>query len=94
MRKDIEKPQLGEGKVYRHLGCMESNIFTIIGNRMKGRRACWSIAGAENLARILCLKHTKRFDSLESILSQALLPERYLENVDMMPTKAICQSSW
>lgn len=85
MRKDIEKPQLGEGKVYRHLGCMESNIFTIIGNRMKGRRACWSIAGAENLARILCLKHTKRFDSLESIFSQALLPERYLENVDMMP---------
>ena len=27
-----------EGKVYRHMGCMESNIFTILGNRMKGRR--------------------------------------------------------
>ena len=26
---------------------------------MKGRRACWSISGANRLAALLCLRHTK-----------------------------------
>ena len=38
------------------LGSMEGNVFTIIGNRMKGRRACWSIDGGNRLAALLC-KH-------------------------------------
>lgn len=37
---------------------MESNVFTLIGNRMKGRRACWSIDGANNLAVLLCKAHS------------------------------------
>ena len=37
-------------------GSMEGNVFTIIGNRMKGRRACWSISGGNRLAALLC-KH-------------------------------------
>lgn len=37
-------------------GSMEGNVFTIIGNRMKGRRACWSINGGNRLAALLC-KH-------------------------------------
>ena len=40
---------------------MESNVFTLVGNRMKGRRACWSIRGATNLANLLCLYHTTGF---------------------------------
>ena len=41
---------------HARLGSMEGNVFTIIGNRMKGRRACWSISGGNNLAALLC-KH-------------------------------------
>ena len=37
---------------------------TIIGNRMKGRRACWSINGGNNLASILCLYNTNSMDKL------------------------------
>ena len=37
---------------------MESNIFTIIGNRMKHNRTSWSVAGANNLAVLLALHHT------------------------------------
>ena len=44
------------------LGSMESNVFTLIGNRMKGRRACWSIEGGNNLAIILCARHTDSLD--------------------------------
>ena len=43
---------------------MESNVFTLIGNRMKGRRACWSIRGATNLANLLCLYHTTGFSGM------------------------------
>ena len=41
---------------HARLGSMEGNVFTIIGNRMKGRRACWSIDGGNRLAALLC-KH-------------------------------------
>lgn len=33
---------------------------------MKGRRACWSLRGAGNLARLLCLKHTTGYGHLFS----------------------------
>jgi len=80
-RRGLKIPPAPEGKEYRNMGCMEGNIFTIIGNRMKGRRACWSIKGGNNLARLLCLKHTQRlFGALES-LTTCVLPERYVEEV-------------
>lgn len=64
--RDIEIPQTRAPGVIRHarLGSMESNIFTLIGNRMKGRRACWSINGANHLALLLCLRHTVGFENL------------------------------
>ena len=51
---------------HARLGNMESNIFTIIGNRMKDRRCCWSIRGANHLASLLCLKHTTGLGGLFS----------------------------
>lgn len=51
---------------HARLGSMESNVFTLIGNRMKGRRACWSERGANNLALILCAYHTTGMESLFS----------------------------
>lgn len=61
-------PPVNEGLEPARCGSMESNIFTLIGNRMKGRRACWSIRGADNLAALLCLKHTGRLPSVLSLL--------------------------
>ena len=59
-------PPTKEPGVIHHarLGSMESNVFTLIGNRMKGRRACWSIDGANHLALILCAYHTTGLESL------------------------------
>lgn len=62
-----------------HLGCMESNIFSIIGNRMKGRRACWSIEGGNNLARLLCLKMTDKLSERIGAISTVCLPKKYAE---------------
>jgi hypothetical protein len=87
-QRGLELPEPPEGKVYRHLGTAESNIFTIIGNRMKGRRACWSIDGGNNMARILCLKFTNRlFDTLQKLTSLAL-PERYAEEIPVQLSAA------
>ena len=52
---------------HARLGSMESNVFTLIGNRMKGRRACWSENGANNLALILCAYHTTGMENLFSV---------------------------
>jgi len=80
-RRGLNIPEPPDGKEYRRMGCMESNIFTIIGNRMKGRRACWSVKGGENLARLLCLKHTGRLRSVMANLSATILPEQYSEEI-------------
>jgi hypothetical protein len=82
-RRGLEMPEPPAGKLYRRLGAMESNIFTIIGNRMKGRRACWSIDGGNNLARLLCLKFTGRLSDKLHKLTSCVLPERYAEEVPL-----------
>lgn len=62
------------------LGSMESNVFTLIGNRMKDRRACWSIRGANHLALLLCRKYTVGFEDLFAPLPappKRLAPEEW-----------------
>lgn len=64
--RGVKIPDTSEPGVIHHarLGSMESNVFTLVGNRMKGRRACWSIRGAANLANLLCLYHTTGFSGM------------------------------
>ena len=80
-RRGLDIPEPPEGKEYRHMGAMESNVFTIIGNRMKGHRKNWSINGGENLARLLCLKFTGRLTKALDDLGVSVLPERYAEEL-------------
>lgn len=75
---------------HARLGSMESNVFTLIGNRMKGRRACWSENGANNLALILCAYYTTGMESLFS----AAVPVSAVENDNPgMDTKASAGST-
>ena len=60
---------------HARLGSMESNVFTLIGNRMKDRRCCWSIDGANHLAGLLCLKHTTGFEDIFLPLPHSPKPE-------------------
>jgi len=80
------------GIEYRGMGIMESNIFTILGNRMKGRRACWSIDGANNLARLLCLKAMKRLTQTLRSLTTIILPEKYAEEIYILTPKEVGQT--
>ena len=80
-RRGLEIPDPPDGKEYRRMGAMESNVFTIVGNRMKGHRKNWSIEGGENLARLLCLKFTGRLAQALDNLAACVLPERYSEEL-------------
>ena len=93
--RGIAIPDTREPGLVHHarLGSMESNIYTIIGNRMKGGRACWSIQGGNHLALLLCLYHTDGFGSLfpslppipERTSESEPIPERIPEPVDNGP---------
>ena len=67
-RRGKKIPPVNDGLKSARGGSMESNVFTLIGNRMKGRRACWSVSGADNLAALLCLKHTGRLAAVLTTL--------------------------
>ena len=63
--RDIAIPETRDPEIHHaRLGSMESNVFTLIGNRMKNRRACWSINGANNLALLLCAYYTIGFENM------------------------------
>ena len=70
---------------HARLGSMESNVFTLIGNRMKGRRACWSENGANHLALILCAYHTT---GMENLFSVAVPASTATNETPSMDTKA------
>ena len=92
---DIPIPDTSEPGVIHHarLGSMESNVFTLVGNRMKGRRACWSIRGATNLANLLCLYHTTGFSGMFAGLTlpaaeEASVPDWKPLSASKVPLKA------
>lgn len=78
--RGISIPETRAPGVVHHarLGSMESNVYTLIGNRMKDGRACWSIQGANRLALLLCLRHTTGFDYLFTKFPEK--PEIIVEN--------------
>ena len=58
---------------HARLGSMESNVYTLVGNRMKGGRCCWSIRGGDNLALLLTAYHTS---GLENLFAELPAPPR------------------
>ena len=91
-RQGLDLPEPPEGIEYRRMGCMESNVFILVGNRMKGRRACWSIDGGNNLARLLCLKATKKLSDTLQNLTSAALPEKYAEEIRVLSASKVAKS--
>lgn len=79
-------PTRAPGEIHHaRLGAMESNVYTLIGNRMKDSRACWSIRGANNLALILCAYHTSGLESLFCDSNNIPMPQKEPEFEDTSP---------
>ena len=87
-RRGLDLPGPPDGLVYRNCGAMESNIFSLIGRRMKRRRANWSIDGGNNMARVLTLKATGRLSRALSSFATMCLPEQYTQPVETILSAA------
>ena len=62
---------LSEGLEARGMGTMEGSIHNVLADRMKNRGMSWSIKGAEHMAKLLSLKHSKElYSTLERILKE------------------------
>lgn len=70
---DIPKPPIG--LEYRNLGTMEHHICDIIAQRMKHRKASWSIEGASNLGKLLAAKASRRLNEVVERFSKIVIPE-------------------
>jgi len=86
--RGLDLPLPNEGVEYRGCGAMESNVYSIIGRRMKNRRANWSIQGGNNLARLLTLKATGRLVDVLSGFVSTTLPPQYAEQVETVLSAA------
>jgi uncharacterized membrane protein len=84
-QRGIILPSPPEGVVYRNLGTMEHHICDIIAQRMKHRKASWSIQGAENMGRLLALKVCKKLHEALRKFSKTVLPnEQCYEIIEVM----------
>ena len=80
---DIPKPPAGIE--YRSLGTMEHHICDIIAQRMKHRKASWSIEGAGNLGKLLAAKAGKRLNEVIEKYSKIILPgEKTYEIIEIL----------
>lgn len=73
-QRGIHLPSPPDGMEYRNLGTMEHHICDIIAQRMKHRKASWSVEGANNLGRLLALKVCRKLHEAVTKLSKTVLP--------------------
>jgi hypothetical protein len=70
--RGVDIPEVNPGLLSGTCGAMESNVFTMVGNRMKGGRESWSVEGANHLAALLCLKQTGRLEHTLSVMGEKM----------------------
>jgi hypothetical protein len=71
---------LPEGIEYRGMGTIEGSQHNVICDRMKNRGMSWSLSGAENMAKLLCFKHS---DGLEDVYETILPVDKDSVDIDI-----------
>lgn len=72
--RGLDIPSPPKGVIYRNLGTMEHHICDIIAQRMKHRKASWSINGAGNLGKLLAAKASRQLYEVIETFSKIVLP--------------------
>ena len=67
-------PAAPEGVEYRNMGLQEHNNCDLLTQRMKHRKGSWSQAGADNMAKVLCLKNTVGISAMMAPLPEPPAP--------------------
>ena len=69
--RGLQIPSPPEGITYRNLGLQEHNNCDLLTQRMKNRKGSWSAGGANNMARVLCLRNTIGLEAMLGALPEA-----------------------
>ena len=78
LERGLELPELDKGLEYRTMGTMEHNICDVICQRMKHRKGSWSIAGGNNMAKILAWKASKRIKEVLNKVTSIHIPSELM----------------
>ena len=68
--RGIRMPEPPAGVVYRNMGTQEHSNCDLLTQRMKHRKGSWSTGGANNMARVLCLRNTIGLDAMLGALPE------------------------
>lgn len=83
-----EQPVAPDGIVYKNMGVQENHNCSLVTMRMKHRRMRWSVAGANNMAKLICTRANGELDEIISkVDGNILLPEKLCVNDIMTPSK-------
>ena len=89
MGVDLQAP---EGQTYKNMGVQENQNCSLITNRMKGRKMRWSVAGADNLAKII---YTRENGDLNRIIEkydgEIMIPNNYMDQVKVLSADQVKQ---
>ena len=84
-RRGLNLPKEQPGIVYKNLGTQENHNCSVITQRMKHRRMSWSIAGANNIAKLLVRKENKTlYDTIERYTDGIIMATRLNEVVEIL----------
>lgn len=89
--RGIELPESPEGLIYRNMGTMESNVWTVIAKRMKKNHTSWSIKGGNNLAKILAKKCSGKLNEVAAKLKMPMFEHAVAQQIEkdiLMSAKA------
>lgn len=89
--RGIDLPESPDGLLYRNMGTMESNVWTVIAKRMKKNHTTWSIKGGNNLAKILAKKCSGKLNEVAAKIKMPVFEMtvvKQIENDILMSAKA------
>ncbi len=79
--RGLNLPALEEGLEYRAMGTMEHNICDVICQRMKHRKASWSIKGGGHMAKILAFKASRRLKDILKIFTSTFVSPKLAKTI-------------
>ena len=78
-KDEINLPEASEGVEYRNMGVQENQNCTLLTMRMKHRRMTWSVAGANNLAKVICANENGELDKYIENTYEFKIPLGFIE---------------
>lgn len=78
----IELPVGEPGTEYRNMGVQEGQNCTLITMRMKHRRMRWSVAGANNLAKVICSRSNGDLEKYIAKEYDGVVPLKMMEDAE------------